>query len=133
MKNNIGNIIKQNRLLLNLSQETLCQDICVVSYLSKIENGLVFPNEEIIQLLFKQLNIDYLNKEEIGNDIKLFEQYFDNLIFFTDNSKIIESINIKGQLYRNSSLCVWYELFLVYEKTEEISVDFDGAKNNSIN
>ncbi len=128
MKNNIGNLIKQNRLLQNFSQETLCKDICVVSYLSKIENGLVSPNEEIIQLLFKQLNIDYLNKEEIGNDIKLFEQYFDNLIFFTDNSKIIESINIKGELYRNSSLCVWYELFLVYEKTEEISVDFDGAK-----
>lgn len=53
----IGAIIKRNRLEQNLSQSSLCQGICAVSYLSKIETGRVQANDEIIELLLKELNI----------------------------------------------------------------------------
>lgn len=46
----VGYLIRQKRLEQNISQEGLCKGICVVSYLSKIEQGLVNPSTEIIHI-----------------------------------------------------------------------------------
>ncbi len=45
------------RLERNWSQETLCQGICTVSYLSKIEQGKVVPNEALLRDLFAKMEI----------------------------------------------------------------------------
>ena len=55
----IGLLIKKKRLEMNMSQETLCQGICVISYLSKIERGTVDANHEIITELCKALGNQY--------------------------------------------------------------------------
>lgn len=39
----IGDLIKNRRLNLKVSQEDVCEGICAVSTLSKIENGTSVP------------------------------------------------------------------------------------------
>ena len=41
-----GFLIRYHRLKQNISQEGLCKGICVVSYLSKIEQGIVCASDD---------------------------------------------------------------------------------------
>ena len=55
--NDIGTLIRAERLARYWSQEGLCRGICAVSYLSKIEQGKVEPSDEIRRLLFERLGL----------------------------------------------------------------------------
>lgn len=55
-----GYLIRQKRLEQNLSQEGLARGICAASYLSKIEQGLVEPGQEIIDRLFSALGVEFV-------------------------------------------------------------------------
>lgn len=55
----LGALIRRERLKQNFSQEGLCRGICVVSCLSKIEQGRVEAGEDIIRALLKRLGISY--------------------------------------------------------------------------
>ena len=55
--NDIGTLIRAERLARHWSQEGLCRGICAVSYLSKIEQGQVTPSEEIRRLLLERLGL----------------------------------------------------------------------------
>ena len=59
----IGTLIRRERLRRNLSQEGLCKGICVVSYLSKIEQGKAEAGEDILLPLLKRLGIEYETDE----------------------------------------------------------------------
>ena len=48
---NLGQLIKLERQRQNIKQEALALGICVPSYLSRIENGLVIPSEDIKHLI----------------------------------------------------------------------------------
>ena len=52
-------LIRHERLKRNWSQEGLCNGICTVSYLSKIEQGKADPSNEILSLLFDRLGIEW--------------------------------------------------------------------------
>ncbi|MET0959126.1 MAG: helix-turn-helix transcriptional regulator, partial [Psychrobacillus psychrotolerans] len=54
---NLGQLIKLERQRQNIKQEALASGICVPSYLSRIENGLVIPSEDIKQHILMRLNI----------------------------------------------------------------------------
>ncbi|SDN87632.1 Helix-turn-helix [Psychrobacillus sp. OK028] len=54
----IGHIIKSERINQSMKQTTLAKGICSTSYLSKIENNLTVPSEEVITFLLKKLNIE---------------------------------------------------------------------------
>ncbi|MGE7625289.1 helix-turn-helix domain-containing protein [Viridibacillus sp. NPDC096237] len=54
---NIGHILKTERIKQNVKQVCLANGVCSVSYLSKIENNLTVPSDEILELLCKRLNI----------------------------------------------------------------------------
>jgi len=60
----IGVFIKKRRKDLNLTQDIICNGICSVSYLSKIENGQIEPNEMFVREIITKLDIeeDYLKK-----------------------------------------------------------------------
>ena len=60
-----GYLIRTTRLERNLSQEGLAKGICATSYLSKIEQGLVEPGQEIIDRLFAALEIDFVRDPEL--------------------------------------------------------------------
>ncbi|WP_209124419.1 helix-turn-helix transcriptional regulator [Alkalihalobacillus sp. BA299] len=57
----VGKKIRFFRKEKNISQSDLANNICSVSYLSKIENGKVTANTEIIEKLFERLQINVVN------------------------------------------------------------------------
>lgn len=60
----IGDLIKKRRLSLGVSQEDVCEGICAVSTLSKIENGVSVPRKIMLDKLVDKLGIksdDYYN------------------------------------------------------------------------
>ncbi|SHG71535.1 helix-turn-helix domain-containing protein [Ornithinibacillus halophilus] len=81
MKKNIGYIIKLKRLENKLTQEELGEGICTPSYLSRIENNHVIPDESIFNLLIERLDIPII-KEEVNNvDInKRLENWHNNML-----------------------------------------------------
>lgn len=86
---NIGQLIKLERQRQNMKQEYLASGICVPSYLSRIENGLVIPSEDIQQHLLKRLNIPVEALDSAGNEAKLsqFKTLFKNVINSRDKQK----------------------------------------------
>lgn len=54
---NIGALLRQERRKRNWSQQGLCQGICAVSYLSKIEQGKVTPSQDVLRPLFARLGL----------------------------------------------------------------------------
>lgn len=71
-----GYLIRTTRLEKNLSQEGLAKGICATSYLSKIEQGLVEPGQEIIDRLFAALEIHFVRDPELEAEAqRQLEQY----------------------------------------------------------
>ncbi|HDX9578270.1 TPA: helix-turn-helix transcriptional regulator [Bacillus pseudomycoides] len=73
MQQNLGKLGKQifyKRLQQKMTQEELCQGICSVSYLSKIENGKIEASEEILQLLCTRLEIAVSDLRDIEAEVK---------------------------------------------------------------
>ncbi|MEI5907415.1 helix-turn-helix domain-containing protein [Bacillus spongiae] len=73
----IGQIIKYNRKLCNLTQEQLCEGICSVTHMSKIENNVTHVSDEVVQMIFKRLNISIDSEEKKFKELKsqLFSFY----------------------------------------------------------
>ncbi|QFT88127.1 Transcriptional activator NprA [Bacillus sp. THAF10] len=69
-KMDIGSKIKFFRIQKNLKQEDLAKGIISVSYLSKIENNLTSPSEEVLQLLCKRLDVSLAEQQ----DENIFEE-----------------------------------------------------------
>ena len=57
-------LIRRQRLEKGWSQQGLCEGICAVSYLSKIEQGKAEPSGEIVRLLFERLGISWHDEAE---------------------------------------------------------------------
>ena len=82
----IGQTIKFFRQLNNMNQDTLAVGICTTSYLSRIENGLVEPNETVYRMLFERLHLDFTAYVEEGKkQVQLIEQIYEKLL---SNGKI---------------------------------------------
>lgn len=60
----VGILIRLERLRREWSQEGLCKGICAVSYLSKIEQGKVQPDSELISVLFERLGKTWHDDEQ---------------------------------------------------------------------
>lgn len=70
-------LIKIHRNKKELSQSQLSKGICAVSYLSKLENGEIEPNEDTLSLLLDRLNIRYYRLSSFSEqEINCFERYF---------------------------------------------------------
>ena len=54
-----GLLIRKRRQEREWSQAALCNGICAVSYLSKIEQGKVESSPEVLDLLFRRLDIQW--------------------------------------------------------------------------
>ncbi|MGN1073415.1 MAG: helix-turn-helix domain-containing protein, partial [Eubacteriales bacterium] len=58
-----GAVIRRERLRRSWSQEGLCRGICVVSYLSKIEQGKTEASPEVLRLLFERLGVPWYDDQ----------------------------------------------------------------------
>jgi transcriptional regulator with XRE-family HTH domain len=54
----VGAFIKKRRKDLNLTQDVISSGICSISYLSKIENGQITPNDFFVKEIMNKLEID---------------------------------------------------------------------------
>jgi len=112
----LGMLIRKRRLEKNYSQEGLCRGICVVSYLSKIEQGLVSPGKEIIDALLKALDLIYYDDPEMLNQgLEYFRQYFEHNFFCDNPEEVRNHILENAEKYEYSELHIWYSLFLLQE------------------
>ena len=86
-----GVLLRRERLRRNWSQEGLCQGICSVSYLSKIERGKTEAAPEVLRLLFARLELPwYDSTEEKKTGLKLIGRFYDALL--SGNSKELDSV-----------------------------------------
>ncbi len=119
----IGTVIKLNRINAGVSQVGLCRNICVPSYLSRIESGEILPSDDIVKDLFSALNIKYSdNKDFIEENLLLFEKFYKYLSIghFMQGEEIFRKIQSKKDEYLSSPLIVDYYLlcFTKYSSTE---------------
>lgn len=96
-----GKMIYHHRKKLGWTQEKLCEGICSVSHLSKIENGTKEAGIETIELLLKRMKVeieeDTINLEDIMSQLKRLwnsieradyefsKQIFEELIILEDS------------------------------------------------
>lgn len=69
---NIGAMIQFYRTKKGLTQKELASGICSISYLSKIENGTIEPKNDIAEMLFERLDVDYI--EITTHDTEMINQ-----------------------------------------------------------
>lgn len=121
----IGAIIRKHRLEQNLSQSSLCQGICAVSYLSKIEMGYVSANEEIVDLLLKRLGIEIISTSKEMNQLKKrLDNIFQEAYYgrFEEMYGLYEGIKSYELQLANSPLAIDWHLIagLIYSKDKEM-------------
>ena len=111
-----GLLIRRLRIERKLSQRALCEGICAVSYLSKIEKGAANPGEEIVRLLFARLGVDYRLDEAFVRDTRrILDRYFEHVAYFEDEREEKEQLlEVRDQALQ-SPLADAYTLFLIYE------------------
>ncbi|MGE6259875.1 helix-turn-helix domain-containing protein [Heyndrickxia sporothermodurans] len=97
---NIGAIIKLNRINQNLTQEELADGIISISYLSKIENGKIEPNEEVIKLLCLKLGIQINNQLDDGIKEKC-QEWFHLLLTSSNTDEIKNKFTEIKELEKN--------------------------------
>lgn len=121
MKHLTGFLIRQARLERNMSQEGLCQGICAVSYLSKIERGQAEPGEDIVRLLFAALDIQYTQDEAILQPAEEALRRFFECWFHADQEGLraaAEQIEAAKESLMASRLHIALQLYTLFQATE---------------
>lgn len=112
----IGHIIKKVRLEKSLKQIVLAKGICSTSYLSKVENNQISPNEEIISSLLKRLEVSL---KEISNEDEFLKSHKDlykqalikrNIADIKDNLHRFNGMNL---CFNNESYFFTYHLYIL--------------------
>lgn len=131
MKNNpkiLGMLIRKYRLEQNMSQEALCQGICAVSYLSKIEKGTVLCSEEILSKLFDVLGISIPDNSET---LEIYEEklndYFRCCFFLKlqEAEVIMAELRPKREMLLHSSLVIDMLLAEAYDEYNRRNLEID--------
>lgn len=97
---NAGALLRIYRLKKNWSLETLCSEICTASYLSKIEQGKVQPNQALLKDLFSKMEVPWQTfPMEEGKE--LCEEIYE--LVFSDDEQAIQKCLKSGQLNHESA------------------------------
>ena len=101
----LGALIRKERLKQNYSLEGLCQGICAVSYLSKIEQGKSEAGEDILLPLLKRLGIEYETDPafltQAGEMIEtLYENLYAGMGWTQDPAESVGNDLFRGQRQR---------------------------------
>lgn len=117
-----GSLIKYHRERLKITQKELCNGICVISHLSKIENNKVDSSPEIIEELFRKLGMSYYYDEDFlnRNQCKI-EEFFSNINYHRETDYIVEEIEREKDKLINSPLIISYLLVEAYSDINKYS------------
>lgn len=92
-----GFVIRKRRQELGWSQAGLCQGICAVSYLSKIEQGKAEGSPEVIGLLFQRLGIHWNDSPAFQKEAKIFlEACYDHLFSGEKLTVLAQTLRERG-------------------------------------
>lgn len=106
-KNPAGVLLRLERLRQKKGQKEVCYGICVVSYLSKIERGMVNPDENLVEQLFARLGITYERDEVfLAESRRLLETYVYHLKYGLKNEEVCR------QLWERENRLLWSPLAL---------------------
>lgn len=118
-----GSLIKYHRERLGITQKELCQGICVVSHLSKIENNKVEPSPEIVVELFNKLGMEYYNDAEfINTNREKIDKFFTNLNYHRKTNYIFEDIRKEKDKFLSSPLIIDYLLLEAYSAKSKSNI-----------
>ena len=81
----IGSFIKKKRKELNITQDIVSYGICSISYLSKIENNQIVPNEFYIKEIMNKLDVKESFYEKTLNDKLYLEAIIKGVFYLDDN------------------------------------------------
>lgn len=116
MGNFVGLLIRHKRLEQNLSQQGLCKGIYVVSYLSKIEQGLAEPSPEIVQQLLSALGVEYTTDPQLMEQGRAFiEDFFERINYGeTEDPDAHAWLERQAQRLQNSPLYLDHQLYELF-------------------
>ena len=84
-----GILIRRRRLELGWSQTALCNGVCAISHLSKIEQGKAEGSPEVLDLLMRRLGIKWQGEPEFCQETYAwFEEWYDRLFAGEDTSAL---------------------------------------------
>jgi transcriptional regulator with XRE-family HTH domain len=121
----VGDRIKKRRLELNYTQETLARGICSNTYVSKIENNRVVPNQEQLLLIMEKMD---MSLDEIGMPFQIVDYLEQSVEYF-----FFKDIDSYAKLFKKisnlefSSLVYIIRLgyFILTENYEEAKIYYD--------
>lgn len=126
----LGAILKIERVKQNRSQKEVCHGICVPSYLSKIEYGTVRPDEEILQKLYKRLQIEFVNDgAQYDNLQKLIADFYYRLEYSLDTEEIYKELYLQDRKLSFSKLAIDW-LMIKQLQEEEVQETLSLLKAN---
>lgn len=84
MQEDVGSILKHHRKEMGLTLEEGALGICSVSYLSKVENNLIYPSDKYIALFEEKFKVElkdkpYRTDEDIADEI-IIKHFYDEAI-----------------------------------------------------
>ncbi|KIL46765.1 helix-turn-helix domain-containing protein [Jeotgalibacillus soli] len=135
----IGAYIRFMRKKKHLTQEQVCEGICSVTYLSKIETGKVIPNPEIIDHLYERLGVTTNSDLKLDFDhlkITLYEcrQAFDNVNYpkaeelYQELNKFEDYFQQEPEFFHQFRLLTFYHRLVTY-KMDEAALIFEELSN----
>ncbi|MBE6131623.1 MAG: hypothetical protein E7183_07865 [Erysipelotrichaceae bacterium] len=133
-KKKYGVLLKRKRQEHHMTLENLCQGICTVSYLSRIENNLVDVEEKYYISLFKKLDIDF-NELKEAKENEIFTELLKCYLQESDNEAIeIISDALKSNFYVEieMELMVLYDniIHCLYSEALRQILDFNNKTKN---
>lgn len=132
-KKKYGVLLKRKRLENHMTLEKLCEGVCTVSYLSRIENNLVEVDEQYYVSLFRKLNIDFNELKEVKENeiyIELLKCYLQE-----EDDKAIDIISnaLKTNFYveLEMDLMLLYDniIHCLYSEALKQIIEFNGKTN----
>ncbi|MDI6452687.1 helix-turn-helix domain-containing protein [Peloplasma aerotolerans] len=114
----VGSAIKFKRKEMNMTLEEGAEGICSVSYLSKLENNLIHPGIQFIDLLMDRFNLT----DTFNNDYNLYVSHIDliidSMISVTDS---LDNIILEYGTRKD------YQAFLIRLGVYTINMEFEKA------
>lgn len=115
-----GLLLRSERLRRGKGQKEICIGICVPSYLSKIERGQALPTPEILEELFKRLDINYESDQTFLKDSeRKINEFFRRMLYGLSNNQIVEELLEIAERLLYSPLRISYLLLKGFTGDEE--------------
>ena len=119
----IGSFIKKKRKELNVTQDRISNGICSISYLSKIENNQIVPNEFYVKEIMSKLEVNESFFQKTLDD-KLYLNNMIKGIFFLDDELVNDTFkeveDIENNLVINLVKLGYYVYFNIEDDNQYV-------------